>query len=100
MSGNKNPRYNPKRIDLKKVKERNCKCGCGNKIEIKKYHRFYGIPEYLSGHFSKDKKRPEHSKFMKEQYKTGKRVLTGNFKLAKEGKLIGDKNPMCNPKTL
>ena len=27
-----------------------CKCGCGNSIQIKEYHRRYGIPEYISGH--------------------------------------------------
>jgi len=27
-----------------------CKCGCGQDIEIKKHHKYYGIPEYISGH--------------------------------------------------
>ena len=27
-----------------------CKCGCGGEIIIKPHHKYYGIPEYISGH--------------------------------------------------
>jgi len=27
-----------------------CKCGCGQKITFKKYHKKYGIPNYIVGH--------------------------------------------------
>jgi len=27
-----------------------CKCGCGNKITEKPYHKKYGIPNFISGH--------------------------------------------------
>jgi len=27
-----------------------CKCSCGRQIEIKPYHKYYGIPDYISGH--------------------------------------------------
>ncbi len=27
-----------------------CTCGCGGKIEIKKWHKWEGIPHYISGH--------------------------------------------------
>ena len=27
-----------------------CNCGCENQIEIKKHHKYYGIPKYISGH--------------------------------------------------
>jgi len=30
-------------------------CGCGQEIIIKKYHKWYGIPDYISGHNSRIK---------------------------------------------
>ena len=30
-----------------------CKCGCGQIIMIKSYHKYYGIPNYISGHQAK-----------------------------------------------
>ena len=27
-----------------------CKCGCGGQIEIKKRHKYYGIPQFILGH--------------------------------------------------
>lgn len=30
--------------------EHTCKCGCGGQIEIKEYHKWYGIPKFLKGH--------------------------------------------------
>lgn len=27
-----------------------CKCGCNGQIEIKEYHKWYGIPLYINGH--------------------------------------------------
>lgn len=27
-----------------------CACGCNQKIEIKKHHKYYGIPKYIHGH--------------------------------------------------
>ena len=27
-----------------------CLCGCGKKITIQKYHKYYGIPKYIIGH--------------------------------------------------
>lgn len=30
-----------------------CNCGCGKEIEIKKYHKRYGIPKYIIGHNSR-----------------------------------------------
>jgi len=34
----------------KKYHDKLCKCGCGNKIEIKPHHRYNGVPEYICGH--------------------------------------------------
>ena len=36
-----------------------CKCGCGQQIIVKKYHKWYGIPNYLRGH------NPSPSRFVK-----------------------------------
>ena len=30
-----------------------CECGCGNYIEIKPHHLYYGIPKYINGHHTK-----------------------------------------------
>lgn len=27
-----------------------CRCGCGNKVTIRRYHRYKGLPEYICGH--------------------------------------------------
>ena len=27
-----------------------CKCGCGGQIEIKKHHKYHGVPSYINGH--------------------------------------------------
>lgn len=34
----------------KQYYEHTCACGCGGKIEIKKTHKWNGIPKYISGH--------------------------------------------------
>src|SRR3990167_4010090 len=35
--------------------EHTCLCGCGGQIEIKKFHKWYGVPLYIKGHAAKDK---------------------------------------------
>ena len=32
-----------------------CLCGCGGQIEIKKHHKYYGIPKYVHGHSGRNK---------------------------------------------
>ncbi len=39
-----------------------CACGCGGKIEIKKSHKYDGIPKYINGHHFKGKNHLEESK--------------------------------------
>ena len=39
-------KFNPRQFYHDKF----CKCGCGRKIEVKQYHKYYGIPDYISGH--------------------------------------------------
>ena len=38
-----------------------CKCGCNKIIETKSYHKYYGIPSYIRGHYNKT---PEGRRFM------------------------------------
>jgi hypothetical protein len=39
-----------------------CKCGCGQQIIIKKHHKYYGIPDYISGHNLVAKPKPRIKK--------------------------------------
>ena len=39
-----------------------CACGCDEKIEIKKHHKYTGIPKYINGHNSIGKNNPFHGK--------------------------------------
>lgn len=39
-----------------------CACGCGGKIEIKKKHKYNGIPQYIHNHHMKGKKLTEERK--------------------------------------
>ncbi len=36
--------------DLEFYPDRVCKCGCDGRIEVRLYHKKYGIPKYISGH--------------------------------------------------
>lgn len=48
----KNLEYYPDRV---------CKCGCGDRIRVKSWHKYYGIPEYIHNHHTKGKIFPERS---------------------------------------
>jgi len=39
-----------------------CNCGCGQKIETKRHHKYYGIPNYISGHNLFGKPKPKINK--------------------------------------
>ncbi len=93
-----------------------CKCGCGGQIEIKEYHKWKGIPEYIHNHHTKGKKlrsrtkeeRQKMSISLKGQKRTEKQKE--NYSKSKKGvkrkpftekhrqnlsiSLMGDKNPM------
>ena len=44
---------------MKKVyKNRYCKCGCGERITVKEYHKRYGIPRFIYGHQCRGKNNP------------------------------------------
>jgi len=36
--------------DLEYYPDRVCKCGCGGRILVQPHHKYYGIPNYISGH--------------------------------------------------
>lgn len=37
---------------MEKYYNKCCKCGCGQKVKVKLYHKYYGIPDYINGHQS------------------------------------------------
>jgi len=39
--------------DLEYYPDRVCACGCGSRIAVKSYHKYHGIPSYISGHNNK-----------------------------------------------
>ena len=43
----------PPQPEEPKFYDKLCKCGCGQHIEVKKSHKFTGIPNYLLGHAGK-----------------------------------------------
>jgi len=43
-------RENIKWLDEQKSKIIYCKCGCDEKIVIKLHHKYYGIPDFVTGH--------------------------------------------------
>ena len=66
-----------------------CKCGCGKEIISQPYHKYYGIPLFISGHNSKTKEGKEFLSNM-AQAKTGnKNSFYGKHHSKKTKKLIG-----------
>jgi 5-methylcytosine-specific restriction endonuclease McrA len=73
-----------------------CKCGCGKEILYRGYYKYYGIPEYISGHNWKGIKRGIRSEISKEKqsqtrirlhipiWNTGKLLSEGHKKKLKE----------------
>ena len=47
------------------MKQKLCKCGCGKNIEIKNYHKYRGISDYIWGH-NKGSKGTKHSEKTKK----------------------------------
>lgn len=76
---------------MNKYYNHKCKCECGNMIEIKSYHKYYGIPEYISGHNWKNKKHTEETKKKMSisggKHLKGKQSTFKNKKHAMEAKL-------------
>lgn len=112
---------------LSVVDSKVCKCGCGQYIKIKPFHKYYGIPDYINGHSSKGRKLSIEAKekirksktgvsrsqetirkqreTLKESYKSGKIKPVVHSKDTKEeiskklkGVYIGEKNSMYGKK--
>lgn len=39
-----------------------CKCGCGGEIVFQPHHKYYGIPQFISGHNNKGKQFSENAR--------------------------------------
>lgn len=50
-----------------------CQCGCNKEIIIKKHHKRFGIPNYLQGHYWKNrsKSNEQKSKISKTRIENG-----------------------------
>jgi len=72
-----------------------CKCKCGEKIEIKKHHKWAGIPKYIRGHHVKGKKLSKQHKQNISKSNIGKKATAETRKKLSEfaKTRIGDKNP-------
>lgn len=55
--------------------ERFCKCGCGREIEIKLYHKYYGIPNYIQGHNMVEETKRKISNTLKEKFRKGEKIV-------------------------
>lgn len=44
-----------KHKDLEYYSNRVCKCGCGGRIKVKRWHKYDGIPVYIRGHGRKNR---------------------------------------------
>jgi len=82
-----------------KYYDHRCACGCGGLIELKSYHKYYGIPIYISGHNTLNKKYSEETKKKISESKKGKnRPLFSdewkeNISNSMKGKNKGRKRP-------
>jgi len=55
-----------------------CLCGCGKEIVVKPYHKWYGIPKFISGHNNKDKKFGKRSKEQRFRISEGTKKVMSN----------------------
>ena len=81
-----------------KTKTYYCKCGCGRAIDLKPYHKSYGVPDYVVGHARKGKKNSdEHNRkvaIKREAYLT---TEEGREKFARIARENG-RNPIAREK--
>ena len=69
-----------------------CLCGCGGQIEIKKHHKYYGIPKYVHGHSGRNKYPTEEARQKMSKARKG-RILSEETR-QKIGKAkLGENNP-------
>lgn len=66
-----------------------CACGCGGQIEIKKRHKYDGIPQYIHNHHMIGKKRGKQSKehlFKLSQSRKGRKAWNKGIPQTQEAK--------------
>jgi hypothetical protein len=78
-----------------------CKCGCGENITIKSYHKNYGIPDYIQGHYHPEwtkKSRENMSESIKNVWKNRSEKDKNKIrdKLIKPKTEIKERCPICN----
>ena len=75
-----------------------CKCGCGRVIELKPYHKSYGVPDYVVGHSRKGKKNSdEHNRKVAIKREAYLATEEGHAKLARIARENG-RNPIAREK--
>jgi len=57
--------------DLEYYPDRTCACGCDGRIKVQSHHKYYGIPKYLPGHQSRDRKISEEDRKKQRERMTG-----------------------------
>lgn len=98
--------HNKQNID--KCMKKLCKCGCGEEIKIKPFHKYQGIPEYINHHYVKTNDFKENrrklqadpnsiynSKEYREKIGQGgkNRINTKEYREKCRIAKLGDKNP-------
>ena len=39
-----------------------CKCGCGEEVKEQPHHKYYGVPEFIKGHWSRTRRHSDETK--------------------------------------
>ena len=73
-----------------------CACGCGGQIEIKKHHKYYGIPNILKGHREPPNKLDRNLFPICKSEKCNNKVKTITSKYCSQKCYLIDNNPMYN----
>src|SRR3990167_7283767 len=70
-----------------------CLCGCGGQIEIKKHHKYYGIPKYVHGHSGRNKYPTEEARQKMSKARKG-RILSEETRQKMRKTKLGENHPM------
>lgn len=86
------------RREYDKTKTYFCKCGCGRVIDLKPYHKSYGVPDYIVGHSRKGKKNSdEHNRKVAIKREAYLATEEGREKFARIARENG-RNPIAREK--
>lgn len=70
-----------------------CRCGCGQEIKIIEAHKRYGVPNYIRGHFDKEKQKQAVIKVIKTRKKLSpytKAVMGNKISLSMKGHVVSE----------